>query len=92
MFKAIGYIALGTLITVLKGYVFKAMWAWFVVPTFGAPVISVPVAIGLAYIVGLLTADVTLQREEGKELVNLISALVVVLMFWGCAAIVHQFV
>lgn len=39
----------------LRGYVLSVLWRWFMVPTLGLPVLSVPQAIGIALVVGMLT-------------------------------------
>lgn len=42
--------------SILRGYVLTQLWTWFVLTTFpGAPVLSIPVAIGLAATVGMLS-------------------------------------
>jgi hypothetical protein len=38
------------LLMVWKALAFKILWAWFVVPVFGLPVLSIPVAIGLGLV------------------------------------------
>lgn len=90
--KAVGYSALGTVLLVLRGYVLKSLWAWFIVPTFGGPAISVSVAIGISYIVGLLTIDASLTREQEAEGKHMAFGFAVVLLIWGFAAIVRLFV
>lgn len=35
--------------TTYKGYALSVMWAWFIASTFGLPLISVPVAVGVMY-------------------------------------------
>lgn len=42
-----------------EGAVLSVLWGWFVVPLFGLPPLSLPFAIGLALVVGLLTAHKT---------------------------------
>lgn len=37
-----------------NAYVLVKLWAWFVVPTFAAPALSLPVAVGVGSIIGLL--------------------------------------
>ena len=37
----------------LKGYVLSVLWSWFIVPIFGLPVLSLPVAIGICIIIGM---------------------------------------
>lgn len=43
------------LLSIWEGFVFMKMWAWFVVPIFGLPAITIPVAIGIALLIGFLT-------------------------------------
>lgn len=40
---------------VTSGYALTILWGWFVVPTFGAPALSIPVAFGLSLIVSFMT-------------------------------------
>lgn len=47
-----------------KGYVLSVLWAWFLVAHFSAPALSIPLAIGVSLIVGLLTAKVSPQDAE----------------------------
>lgn len=37
------------------GYVLHILWGWFMVPAFGAPPLSIPMALGVSVTVGLLT-------------------------------------
>ena len=39
----------------LRGWVLSILWRWFMVPTLGLPALSVPQAIGIALVVGMLT-------------------------------------
>jgi hypothetical protein len=39
-----------------EGYALSVLWGWFVVPMFGLPALSIPFAMGLALVVGLLTS------------------------------------
>ena len=43
------------LLSIWEGFVFMKLWAWFVVPMFGLPALTIPVAIGIALLVGFLT-------------------------------------
>jgi hypothetical protein len=40
-----------------RGYVLCLLWAWFMVPTFKAPELSIPAAIGVALVVSYLCRD-----------------------------------
>jgi len=44
----IGAVALIVLSVMWYGYVLSIVWAWIIVPTFNAPTLSVPVAMGVA--------------------------------------------
>lgn len=77
-----------------RGYVLSILWAWFVVPLFGLPQLSIPLAIGISLIVGMLTNHRTGREVEKKGgLGNAIGLSVFVpalflLMGW----LVHMFV
>lgn len=45
------------------GYVLHLLWAWFIVPAFGLPAVSIPVAIGLSLVVGFMTKSYTHDPE-----------------------------
>lgn len=40
--------------SIWSGYVITMLWRWFIVPAFGAPAISIPVAIGMSLLVRML--------------------------------------
>lgn len=48
-----------------KGYVISVLWGWFVVPAFGLPPLSVPLAIGVALIVTLMTHQNPARQGAG---------------------------
>lgn len=64
------FVVLGLLagLAVFEGFALKTLWAWFVVPTFGLPELSIPVAIGIALIVSLLAHQQTVKFGSGNEL------------------------
>ena len=47
-----------------SGYVLSVLWGWFVVPTFAAPSLNVPTAIGLALVAQYLTHQ--MHKSEQK--------------------------
>ena len=53
----IGAPALVVLSALWRGYVLSLLWAWFVVPVFGAPPLGIPAALGLSLLVAALTAQ-----------------------------------
>jgi hypothetical protein len=65
------------------GFVLSIMWAWFVCPSLGAPKLSIPAAIGISLVVGMLTSHPENEKSAGRQVVE--SALfttVVLFMGW----------
>ncbi len=85
--------------TTFNGLTLSVLWIWFIVPTFKVPVLSIPVAIGIALIVGLLTArvakkdnqDAKAKAKDGNhgELIGSSFATPLMILFVGW--IVHLF-
>jgi NhaP-type Na+/H+ or K+/H+ antiporter len=64
----IGILAVVVTGAVLGGLALSVMWDWFIVPTFDAPQLSIPAAIGIALVVGYLTHHgQTSNKPEKKE-------------------------
>lgn len=40
---------------IFNGYALSILWAWFIIPTFSAPSLSIPAAIGISLVVAYLT-------------------------------------
>lgn len=38
-----------------RGFVFQRLWIWFFVPTFAAPMVTIPTALGISALVAMLT-------------------------------------
>lgn len=51
----------------LRGYVLSVLWRWFMVPILGLPALSVPQAIGIALVVGMLTHQSHHYPENKNE-------------------------
>lgn len=50
---------------IFRGYTLATLWAWFIVPTFFmAPVLSIPVAIGVNLILAFITKQVGVAKDE----------------------------
>ena len=71
---------------ILSGCVLSLLWAWFIASTFGLPLFTIPVAIGVMLVVGYLTKQADFNnsdREDYQKRVNVVqivkplSALVV---------------
>lgn len=85
----------GALCSILNGYVLSILWAWFIVPTFHAPVLSIPVAIGVSMVIHYLTfTDTTdlAKKEDSKWWSSLLIALLRPVVVLAFGAVVHCFV
>lgn len=60
-------IALVVISSILRGYVLSVLWGWFVVPTFGLPALSIPIAIGISMILAFTTHQISVKKEEDKS-------------------------
>lgn len=98
--KVIGQITMIIILAVLgamsSGYAVSVMWGWFVVPTFGLPELSIPIAIGLAYILRLIVVPIP-EVDGNKDFNSLIgkaiaSTFLVPAMFLLCGWIVTNFI
>lgn len=49
------------------GYVLTILWGWFVTPQFNLPALSIPVAIGLDLVAGLLTHQYVPRSSDKKK-------------------------
>lgn len=70
--KTSGWAAIAALVlvvpaTVWYGYVLSVLWAWFVVPAFEAPPLSIPYAIGIALLVGMFTRSLARSTDVKKH-------------------------
>jgi hypothetical protein len=74
---------------VLYAWVLQWLWPWFVVP-FGAPLISMPWAYGLALLGKLMVGVRNTKNEHGFGW-TVALALLVPLMYLGLGWLAHQF-
>lgn len=71
-------VSITTIGVIMGGYVLSVMWGWFIVPVFDAPPLSVPVAIGVALVIGYLTDHTrTIAKEKNKGIEEAVEELVV---------------
>ena len=78
--KVFGY-AMAFAITIVlsniwSGYVLSVLWSWFMVPAFGLPTLSIPLAIGIAIIISYMTRDLT-NTEKNKKSASEVLALAI---------------
>lgn len=52
---------------ILRGYVLSTLWGWFIVPAFGAPDISIPVACGISLIAAMLAMQTNGDKDKSKD-------------------------
>lgn len=62
-----GIITLDVVSYLWTGYVLSILWGWFIIPIFSLPPLSIPTAIGIAVISGLLTHQSRSGKEEGSS-------------------------
>lgn len=93
-----GVIALFVLLAlsaIWSGYVLTILWAWFVVPTFHLPQLSLAAAIGIAIVVKYLTHHVDTHEDnrswDDKFAVSIGFALLFPLMALFFGWVVHFF-
>ena len=49
---------------IVQGWIICKLWTWFIVPTFALPVLSIPVAIGIAVIASVIRGTTPSSKEE----------------------------
>jgi Na+(H+)/acetate symporter ActP len=89
LFGICAIVALMVASSIWSGYVLSILWGWFIVPTFGLPMLSIPVAIGLALIVSYLTKQMAESRVAWGYTFSM--ALVVPLVALCMGYVVHSF-
>lgn len=62
--------------TIFSGYALSVLWGWFIAPVFHLPQLSIPVAIGLALVVGFMTKQVNWNDGDEKGYKELVCSLV----------------
>jgi len=70
-------VVVAALNAVLNGWAFVTLWNWFVLPSFeSAPVLTIPVAIGIGILISLLTIETPqkTQKTTTEESVTFIFA------------------
>ena len=66
LFLVAGVFAAFAIYSVWSGLVLSLLWAWFFVPSFGLPPLSIPNAIGVALVVTYMTYQYQPDGKEGK--------------------------
>lgn len=63
---------------ILSGYVLSVLWAWFIVSTFGLPLLTIPVAIGITLVVGYLTKQADFNNSDREDYQKRFNAYMIV--------------
>ena len=85
--------------TLLFGWAACKLWAWFIVPVFGLPQLTLLAAVGVGLLVKLFTVDLTTNRTDpkkpegawGQMFYHACMGAVMSLASVGMGAIVHLF-
>jgi len=78
---------------VWSGFVLSILWGWFLVPAFHLPQITIPLAIGISLVIGMLTYQVSAQEPDKtytKRSITIAIVYPLLLLIFG--AIVHIFI
>lgn len=73
----IGVVTLIVISSLWYGYVLSVIWGWFIAPTFSAPLLSVPAAIGMSAAIRFITWQETNGKSEEKSLNEKLAAILV---------------
>lgn len=88
-------VALGLVASIIEGWVFTKLWGWFIVTNFNLPQISLAVAIGISYLIALVTNhNMNAKKIPGEEsnLIGMFGYLFIrplVILF--CGWITHEY-
>lgn len=84
MMKTIGILTTSLAVMIIallwRGFVFAKLWAWFIVPVFALPGLTIGTAIGVAAVVSFLTAKVDVKEKEKQTLEYFYQSVVVALV------------
>jgi hypothetical protein len=96
--ETFGKVAVGALLivasSVFRGWILTLLWAWFVVPQFHLSQLTIPIAIGLALILGYLTQPNigTKEPEKTSWAATFLASFIGPIITLGVGWIVHLFV
>ena len=86
------FVGLLAISAVINGLVFAILWDWFVVTSFNAPRLSIPVAIGLGIITRMAVQIPSSKKDETPASETIAVTLFSPFVTLGFAWIVYQFV
>lgn len=53
--------------TILSGCVLSVLWAWFAVPAFGLPALTIPLAMGIMLVVSYMTKQADFNNQDRED-------------------------
>lgn len=53
--------------TILSGCVLSLLWGWFIVSTFGLPVLTIPLAMGIMLVVSYMTKQADFNNQDRED-------------------------
>lgn len=85
------------IVSVWRGYVLTVLWKWFIVPAFGLPLLSIPIAIGISLLVQMMTHEHAKSKADDLEGVEqfvyiIMMGFLMPLLYLGIGGIVLLFV
>ena len=85
LYEALGKFALAILnlaytigCVILSGYVLSTLWAWFIASTFGLPLLTIPVAIGVMLVVSYLTKQADFNNSDREDYQKRVNVMMIV--------------
>jgi len=67
--------------TIWRGFVLSILWAWFAVPIFGLPALSITAAIGVALVIGFLVYQHQHYEDTRSDYQKIASSVGVVIFY-----------
>ncbi len=86
----LGWFALTIVSFLLNGVALKFLWSWFMVPTFGLPVISLVQAIGIGIIIGFMTQQYV-PKDKDEVMETALYEIVIPIFTLAVGWIIHLF-
>lgn len=83
----VGILCLTALSAMWKGYVLTVLWAWFVTPIFGLPLLALAPAIGLSLVVSFLTYQHGVAQDDKGDFSDRMAKGVAMGLLWPAMAL-----
>ncbi len=80
------------LLCILRGFVLQQLWHWFVVAQFHVADMRIPVALGIAMLIGYVTSSIETKQEQHSFPMRLALGTAHALLTLGFGWVYHLFV